>query len=168
MPTILLPFERLVTRLHRHWVLIVSDLIVPVFVLLVIMVGGGVLRRATGLSPDLLVLVTLAAMAFFGLALIAAWVRWRSKTIMLTNQRVILLEGVVNKSSKVIPLERIQDIKTFQNLAGQLFNYGRVAIDATGTTESIDHLGAPEVFRDQVFLQIKGGRLSEAAEQAES
>jgi uncharacterized membrane protein YdbT with pleckstrin-like domain len=164
MPTILLPFERLVTRLHRHWILIVEDLVVPVFVLLVLVVGGGVLRQATGISADVLVLVTLATMAFFGLALIVAWVRWLSKTIMLTNQRVILLEGVVNKSTKVIPLERIQDIKTFQNLTGQIFNYGRVAIDATGTTESIDHLAAPEVFRDQVFLQIKGGKLSEAAE----
>ena|SRR5579859_162762 len=149
----LLPFEKLVTRVHRHPMVLLAQLLAPLGMVLVVL-AVDYLNRAL-IPQDVMLLVTLAVIALAGLWVIGAWVGWTSKSFTLTNQRVILNEGIFTRTTKVIPLERVQDVSTRQTMFGRIFDYGLVAIDATGTTERMENMPNPNRFRDQVFVQVR-------------
>src|SRR5205807_9537589 len=87
---------------------------------------------ATGLNRDYKIIGTLLVVAILGLWLIVLWVRWRSRSFMVTDRRVILEEGVFSRSSKVIALDRVQAIATRQSLLRRLFGFGHIGTDSAG------------------------------------
>lgn len=150
MPKHLLADETEVMTVRRHWILLVRSLLVPAAIL-VLALALGVVGSIPG---DLRLALTLLALALAGLWLIVAWIRWSSASLTVTDQRVLLESGILNRTSKVIPLNRIQDVSTRESLLGRLFGYGTVEIDAAGLegSEVLDHVPSPEVVRDQVFV----------------
>jgi uncharacterized membrane protein YdbT with pleckstrin-like domain len=164
MPQHLLEGEELVIRVHRHWMLVARSLLAPAALLAVVVFGLDLLLGRS-LPGDVKAVATLLAMAVAGLWLIVAWFQWASESFTLTDQRVLLDKGILSRSSKVIPLDRIQDVATVQTLLGRLLHYGRVEIDAAGAAgaEVLDDIPRPNVFRDQVFLQSERLRRSAAA-----
>jgi uncharacterized membrane protein YdbT with pleckstrin-like domain len=155
----LLPDEELVLRRHRHWIVAVKSMLLPVL----IVVAAALAAFLSFIPSDYRLLAVLAAVALAGLSAIAVYVRWTAASFTLTNQRVLLAYGVFSRTSKVIPIDRVQDVSTQQSLLGRLFGYGRVEIDAAGSAgaEVLDHMPDPNGFRDQVFVQ--SGRLRGAA-----
>lgn len=155
MPEHLLEGERLVISLRRHWVLMARSLAIPALVLVLVVFGLDLGLRGRLLPRDAKVIVTLAALAAAGLWAIVGWFRWSATALVLTDQRVLLHEGTFSRSTRVIALDRVQDVSTHQSLLGRLLGYGRVEIDAAGAagSEVLDHLPQPELFRDQVFVQ---------------
>src|SRR5262249_37452519 len=57
------------------------------------------------------------------------------------------------RTTQVIPLDRVQDVSTRQNLVGQVLGYGSLLIDTAGQEQNqrIDYLPAPGQLREQVF-----------------
>lgn len=153
----LLVGETALLKAHRHWIVLVRQLLLPVALLLLALVTDVAVSDA---SADLKLVGTLAALAIAGLWAIIVWIRWASASFTITDQRVLLVSGVFNRSSKVIGLDRVQDVSTRQSLLGRLLNYGRVEIDAAGAAgaEVLDHLPAPGEFRDEVFVQAEHRR----------
>ena len=100
---------------------------------------------------------------------IVVWIRWRSVTYTLTDQRITIQSGVFSRQEKIIPIDRVQDCTTRQSLLGRIIGYGRVEVDAAGAqgAEILDHLPKPGDFRDQVFVQSEkrrgGGATTPAA-----
>ena len=96
-----------------------------------------------------------------------AWIQWTANSFTLTDQRVILDAGFFNRSSKVIALDRVQDVSTRQGIPARLLGYGTVEIDSAGPSgaEVLDHVPGPHHFRDQVFVQAE--RLRHATPQSE-
>jgi len=92
--------------------------------------------------------------------LIAVWIRWRSISYTLTDQRIKIESGVFGRQEKIIPIDRVQDCTTRQSLLGRILGYGRVEIDAAGAqgAEILDHLPNPGNFRDQVFTESEKRR----------
>jgi uncharacterized membrane protein YdbT with pleckstrin-like domain len=149
VPQYLLPGENLVVTVHRHWIVLAQSLLLPVLAVVVVVAATLVLP----LSPDVRVLVLLIGLAAAGLWTIVGWVRWASTSLTVTDHRVVMETGILSRESKVIPLDRVQDVSTRQSLAGRLFGYGTVEIDAAGPTgsELLDHVPNPHELRDQVF-----------------
>jgi uncharacterized membrane protein YdbT with pleckstrin-like domain len=154
MPKQLLTGESLaLPPIHRHWILIVRGLfpvttIAIIFLLLVNVAMGGLL------PGEFRLVLSLAMVAIVGLVGIVVWLRWLEDSLTVTDQRVILEEGVFRRISRVIPLDRIQDVSTTQTLPGRVLGYGTVKIEAAGTSggEQFAYVSAPEQLRDQVFL----------------
>jgi uncharacterized membrane protein YdbT with pleckstrin-like domain len=166
MPSDLLPGENLILRAHQHWIVLVKSLLVPVALLIIVAILD--LAVTAGVIYQNRLLVTLAAVAIAGLWLIVVWIRWQSTAYTLTDQRIKIETGVFGRSSKIIPIDRIQDCSTKQSLFGRMVGYGRVEVDAAGAqgAEVLDHLPNPGEFRDQVFVQSerrRGGAPSSAA-----
>src|SRR5216684_49884 len=167
MPSELLPGENLVLKAHPHWIVIVKSLVVPVVLLVVVAILD--LTYLSGhYVPHLRTVLSLAAIAVAGVWLIVVWIRWQSTAYTLTDQRIKIETGVFGRSSKIIPIDRIQDCTTKQSLFGRMVGYGRVEVDAAGAqgAEVLDHLPHPGDFRDQVFVQSerrRGGAPSSAA-----
>lgn len=158
MPPPLLEGEDLVLRLHRHWILLARSLALPL--ILVVLVCLAVYAAGEHVPGDVKLLLLLVALATLGLWSIVAWLRWTAVSLTLTDQRVILESGVVGRSSKVIALDRVQDVATRQSLGGRLLGYGTVQIDAMGAsgTELVTYVPTPGRLRDEVFVQSGASR----------
>jgi uncharacterized membrane protein YdbT with pleckstrin-like domain len=153
MPSELLPGENLVLKAHQHWIVIVKSLVIPIVLLIIAGVVDLFVKAGTGI-PHFRTIISLAAIAIAGLWLIVVWIRWQSTAYTLTDQRIKIDTGVFGRSSKTIPIDRIQDATTRQTLFGRMLGYGRVEVDAAGAqgAEVLDHLPNPGAFRDQVFM----------------
>jgi uncharacterized membrane protein YdbT with pleckstrin-like domain len=153
MPSELLPGENLVLKAHQHWIVIVKSLVFPV-ALLILMALIDIFFHTDSFRRDRKIIVTLVVAAIAGLWLIVVWIRWQATAYTLTDQRIKIETGVFGRSSKTIPIDRIQDCTTKQTLFGRMLGYGRVEVDAAGAqgAEVLDHLPSPGAFRDQVFM----------------
>jgi uncharacterized membrane protein YdbT with pleckstrin-like domain len=153
MPSELLPGENLVLKAHQHWIVIVKSLVFPI-ALLILMALIDIFFHTDSFRRDKKIIVTLVVVAIAGAWLIVVWVRWQATSYTLTDQRINIETGVFSRSSKTIPIDRIQDATTKQTLFGRMLGYGRVEVDAAGAqgAEVLDHLPNPGAFRDQVFM----------------
>jgi uncharacterized membrane protein YdbT with pleckstrin-like domain len=167
MASDLLPGEKLVLKTHQHWVVLVKSLVIPVVLLVIALIVDLTVKSGTGI-PHFRTILTLVAVAIAGLWLIVVWIRWHATAYTLTDQRIKIETGVFGRSSKTIPIDRVQDCTTHQTLIGRMLGYGRVEVDAAGAqgAEVLDHMPHPGSFRDQVFVlseQRRGGAPSIAA-----
>lgn len=159
----LLPGETVVMRRHPHWIVPFRTLLLPVALLVLV----GVLDHALSesmVARDVKTVVTLAVVSLLGAWAIVTWLRWTTTSFTITDQRVILDVGVLSHSSKVIPIDRVQDVSTRQSIFGRILGYGRVEIDAAGSqgAEVVEHLPSPGRFRDQVFMESERMRRAAA------
>jgi len=158
----LLPGENLVLQDHPHWITVIKSVLAPVVLLVVVAIADfTVLGPGYGFYiPRLRTILTLAVVALVLLWLIAVWIRWRSISYTLTDQRIKIESGVFGRQEKIIPIDRVQDCTTRQSLLGRILGYGRVEIDAAGAqgAEILDHLPNPGNFRDQVFTESEKRR----------
>lgn len=160
----LLPGENVILKRHRHWIMPVQSMALPVLLLVALVLGADILFRDK-LSSDVKLIITLLGFAIAGAWAIVTWIRWSASAFTITNQRVILDSGVFNRSSKVIPIDRVQDVSTRRSVMGRILGYGTVEIDAAGTSgaETLEHMPGPDNFRDQVFMQSERLRRGSAS-----
>jgi uncharacterized membrane protein YdbT with pleckstrin-like domain len=154
MPKQLLSSENMVLPpIHRHWIWPVGKVapltVALLVVILVVDTAGSIVLPAV-----VRLLVTLVLLAVIGAWAIGAWAQWAAASLTVTDQRVILEEGILVRRSKVVPLDRIQDIQTTQTLLGRLLDYGTIEINVAATqgTEVFRYLRSPELLRDQVYV----------------
>jgi uncharacterized membrane protein YdbT with pleckstrin-like domain len=159
MTSELLPGENLILKEHQHWIVLVKSLLIPVVLLVIAAIVDFTVKSGTGI-PHFRTIVTLVAVAIALLWLIVVWIRWQATAYTLTDQRIKIETGVFGRSSKIIPIDRIQDCTTKQTLVGRILGYGRVEVDAAGAqgAEVLNHLPHPGEFRDQVFVQSERRR----------
>ena len=130
--------ERVALRSRQHllatviegrvpWVLLLLAL---VLVVLDLSLEPGTLRDLFGLLGLGLLLVALAWLAFI-------YLQWMNQDYLVTNRRVIKVEGILNKRSADSSLEKINDAVLQQSLFGRMLGYGDLDI-LTAAEESVD------------------------------
>ena len=80
---------------------------------------------------------------------------WLSQDYLITNRRVVKVEGIINKRSADSSLEKINDAVLTQDLWGRLFNYGDLDI-LTAADVAIDQyrmLNAAPRFKREMLNQ---------------
>jgi hypothetical protein len=84
--------------------------------------------RPDGAISTLLDLATL--ILFFGGLAVFAWtaIRYMNQEYVLTNRRVIQVEGVLNRTATDSSLEKINDAVLTQSIFGRLFGFGDLAV----------------------------------------
>jgi uncharacterized membrane protein YdbT with pleckstrin-like domain len=105
---------RFAARLHGITLL-------PGFALAVVLAGAGLAGLGLGWpwTPAGAFLLAVSALV----ALQAVW-RWERTQVVLTDQRLYVVEGVVRRRSTVAALERVE---LNQSLVGRAFGYGTLA-----------------------------------------
>jgi Bacterial PH domain/Short C-terminal domain len=130
--------ERVALRSRQHilatviegrvpWVLLLLAL---VLVVLDLSLEPGTLRDVFGLLGLGLLLVALAWLAFI-------YLQWMNQDYLVTNRRVVKVEGILNKRSADSSLEKINDAVLQQSLFGRMLGYGDLDI-LTAAEESVD------------------------------
>jgi len=130
--------ERIALRSRQHilatfiegrvpWVLLVLAL---VLIALDLSLEAGTVRDLFGLLGLGLLLVALAWLA-------SIYLQWLNQDYLVTNRRVIKVEGILSKRSADSSLEKINDAVLQQSLFGRMLGYGDLDI-LTAAEESVD------------------------------
>ena len=98
-----------------------------------------------------MVLGWVTAILFFGGIAVAIWtaLRYINQEYVLTNRRVIQVEGVLNRNSTDSSLEKINDAVLKQSVFGRMFDFGDLTV-LTASESGIDKmhmLRKPIVFK---------------------
>jgi uncharacterized membrane protein YdbT with pleckstrin-like domain len=140
--------EHVVLHLHPHW----KAMIMPAFWTLVAV--AGVVTAAVVLGPGaganfLLIVVGAAALVLF--LWLGFWplLVWRSTHFVFTNERVLLRQGVFNREQRDIPLARVNDVSSRQNLLERLLACGTLTVESAGERGQSVLTDIPKVVRVQ-------------------
>lgn len=113
-------------------------------------------QNSTGLWPVRLVIGAAAlvgAIAWFGVP----FLKWRTTIYEMTNRRLRLREGIVTRSGRDFPLNRISDVSFQQGLVDRLFGCGRLIVESPGEQGQVVLTEIPDVRRVQgILFQLVG------------
>lgn len=121
--------ERITKRERQHWLVLLWGArlaVVALILALLILVLSG--NFGPGLGKDVLGW-GMAALFLGGLAVLL-WetLRYMNQEYVLTNRRVIQVEGVINKRATDSSLEKINDAVLSQSVFGRVFGFGDLAV----------------------------------------
>ncbi len=124
--------EHILLRTRQHWFSILAYT-GAVWILLAVTAGAFVINRVTDFGPfGWLSLASLvAALVWIGWR----YAQWSFQDYLVTNRRVMQVEGILNKVSSDSSLEKINDAVLRQGLVGRLLHFGDLDIlTASDTT----------------------------------
>jgi uncharacterized membrane protein YdbT with pleckstrin-like domain len=152
----LLPGERILASSSRHWVVLLRPMATTILAVAIALVILALLP----ISGELRLLLMLGAVLVgLGVLNLYYW-GWRAHEYVLTDQRVILNEGMVSKFSRSIAIDRIQDLTTFQGLWGRTWGFGDIELETAGRegAELLSTVPRPQQLRNAIFSQIEARR----------
>jgi len=152
----LLPGERILVSSSRHWVVLLRPIATTILAAIVLLVVLTLLPLAGDLRLFLMLGVALAGILIINLYY---W-GWRAHEYVLTDQRVILNEGIISKFSRSIAIDRIQDLTTYQGLWGRTWGFGDIELESAGRegAEMLRTVPHPQQLRNAIFAQIEARR----------
>lgn len=123
--------EEVVFETRQHWFIPFAQVLTEVVLIMLLIAAAYVLvvLRPFPAIPEQLVLFGAAALGIIvAFSAVADVIRWRNEQYVITDRRVLQLQGVLNKSVMDSSLEKINDIQLQQSWLGRIFNYGDVEI----------------------------------------
>lgn len=144
--------EQVVLRLHPHIrtlirpaaiLFLIAAAAVVVIVFLPVGTASSVLVRA-GIGAVALV----AAVIWFG----APFLRWRTTSYEITTRRLRLRQGILSRSGRDFPLNRISDVSFSQSLLDRMLGCGRLIVESPGEQGQLVLTEIPHVQRVQGIL----------------
>jgi uncharacterized membrane protein YdbT with pleckstrin-like domain len=97
-------------------------------------------------------------LSIVGWVLIMGYVAWRVAywhfyRFILTNKRIMLVQGIIARDVAMMPLLRVTDMKYEQTPMGRVFNYGTFIIESAGQDQAlrvVDYLPNP----NDLYLRV--------------
>jgi uncharacterized membrane protein YdbT with pleckstrin-like domain len=133
--------ERVIYRGRQHWLAPVSDSARPALLVL----GGLVAVFLAILTPDFigflktpLGLVGVAAIIVAVVWIAIVYLTWRAQEYLITNRRVLKVEGLLDKKTADSALDKINDAVLSQGLLARILKYGDLEI-MTAAEVAVDH-----------------------------
>jgi uncharacterized membrane protein YdbT with pleckstrin-like domain len=77
---------------------------------------------------------------------------WRTTHYVLTNERVILREGVFSRDGRDIPMGRVNDVSFSHNLIQRMLGCGTLTIESAGERGQVVLTNIPRVEKTQSVL----------------
>lgn len=144
----LLPTERAVIQVRRHWAILISYTVQTVLLLLVSAVLSYAGRGSSAVQTFALwlMLTTVLRMAF-----VAA--EWWVERFVVTDQRVILTSGIITRRVAMMPLGKVTDMTYERSVLGQMLGYGVFIVESAGQDQAlsrVDYLPRP----DRLYIQV--------------
>jgi uncharacterized membrane protein YdbT with pleckstrin-like domain len=106
----------------------------------------------------LLLLFTIFSWVFIlisALTMVSALIAYYSSEFAITNKRIIIKIGFIQRSSFEILLSKVEGISVDQTIPGRLFDYGTITVTGTGgSKEPFRTIDSPLEFRKKAQEQI--------------
>ncbi|MEU0547577.1 PH domain-containing protein [Micromonospora sp. NPDC005979] len=130
----LFPTERYRGEWKRHWIHLTNPLLIGVAATFVLgYLSGFLAGRSVG------ALTTIAVLLWFA---VMGWVAWKVADwwydrFILTNKRVMVVNGIVTRKVAMMPLVRVTDMKYEQTPTGRALNYGTFVLESAGQEQAL-------------------------------
>jgi membrane protein YdbS with pleckstrin-like domain len=148
------PGEEVAVDVRPHW----KCLFGPVFSAAVVLIGGiaALVASAPQWAEWVLAIVLLSCL--FWLAV--RYVRWTTTSFVVTNERLVLRNGILRRSDHEILIDRLTDISCNQSLGDRLLRCGDVLIESPGrdSPEVFHNLPHPMLIQNEIYRLIEGRR----------
>jgi uncharacterized membrane protein YdbT with pleckstrin-like domain len=98
-------------------------------------------------------------------------VEWYVCRFVLTNKRIMLIEGVFTRNVAMMPLARVTDMKYTQSPLGRVLGYGTFEIESAGQDQAlrrVENLPNPTDLYLQVVEEMYEPEASEARRAAQA
>lgn len=136
--------EEIIFSTRQHWFVLFAQVLTELVVLAVVIAAGvlvPVVFRDRITEPTIVYIITAALAIIVGFSALGDIIRWRNEQFVITDRRVIQIEGVVNKNVLDSSLEKINDVELRQSMFGRLFNYGDLEI-LTASEDGVNRMRA--------------------------
>lgn len=141
----LLPGERVQYGAHLHRVIFLPAYFFSLLAILLLLGALG------GANPSGFFIFAVAAIIAF------AWAQviYSTSEFAVTNKRVVIKVGWLNRRTVETMLSKVEGIGVDQSILGRLLNYGSIVVTGTGgTQERFKNISDPFEFRRQVQAQV--------------
>jgi membrane protein YdbS with pleckstrin-like domain len=146
----LFPTERYRGEWKRHWIHLSTPLLIGTGVTLVLGYLSGFLAK-----QNVDGLTTVAVLIWLG---VMGWVAWKVgdwyfDRFILTNKRVMVVNGIITRKVAMMPLLRVTDMKYEQSPLGRVLNYGTFVLESAGQDQAlreVKHLPNP----NELYLRV--------------
>lgn len=150
----LLPTERRVIRVRKHWSVMLGHLTQTAIVL-------GILVALQRYLPSSMVvdnltwyagLVAVLRLTFF----VAMW--WVER-IVITDKRVMISSGILTHNVGMMPLTKVTDLTFKRTLTGRMMGYGTMIVESAGQIQAlneIEYMPRPEEIYEALTELIFG------------
>ncbi|HEU4425581.1 MAG TPA: PH domain-containing protein [Pilimelia sp.] len=169
----LFPTERYRGEWKRHYIHLTTPLLIGAGATFVLgYLAGYLAKQEVDGATTVAVVVWLAVMG---------WVAWKIgdwffDRFILTNKRVMVVNGIITRRVAMMPLLRVTDMKYEQSPLGRMLNYGTFVLESAGQEQAlreIKHLPNPNelylrVVEEMYEPQAVEARLGRSAEEAAS
>ena len=109
-------------------------------------------------SLSLYIAAGLVLLPVFGVGLlfwIAAYVKYKTTELAITNKRVIDKFGFISRRTIEININKVESIQVDQGILGRIFNYGTLVVSGAGTPQApIPGISDPIQFR-KAFVEAQ-------------
>ncbi len=137
----LLPTEERVFAVRRHWIALM-----PTIGLYSTFVIGGLFAMWLFSGTELPEVVATSFVIFT-----LVWVGWLVgdwyvERFVVTNRRVLLITGILNRKVAIMPLIKVTDLTFEQTVWGRMLHYGTFIVESAGQDQAlsrIDYLAHP-------------------------
>lgn len=95
------------------------------------------------------------ALLFAGVSWIYALLNYTMTSFNVTNQRIIVKQGVLQQQYSQLLLSRVTNVEITRSLLGRLFGYGSVMVHGFGgSINGLDRMVNPEIFVNHLQPEI--------------
>jgi membrane protein YdbS with pleckstrin-like domain len=158
----LFPTEKFRGEWRRHWIHLVKRLSLGVLATFILGYLAGYFAKQ-GIQSGLTILVLI----WIG---VIGWVlwdvgEWYYDRFILTNKRVMLIEGIIARKVAMMPLIKVTDMKYTQTPLGRVLGYGLFEIESAGQDQAmrrVSNLPNPTDLYLQVVEEMYEPEASEA------
>jgi membrane protein YdbS with pleckstrin-like domain len=146
----LFPTERYRGEWKRHWIHLSTPLLIGIGSTVLLGYLAGFLTR-----QEIDGLVTAAVLIWLG---VMGWVAWKVgdwyfDRFILTNKRVMVVNGIITRKVAMMPLLRVTDMKYEQSALGRMLSYGTFVLESAGQDQAlreVKHLPNP----NELYLRV--------------
>jgi membrane protein YdbS with pleckstrin-like domain len=158
----LFPTEKFRGEWRRHWIHLAKRLSLGVLATFILGYLAGYFAKEgiqTGLTVLVLVWIGVIGWVLWDVA------EWYYDRFILTNKRIMLIEGIVARKVAMMPLQRVTDMKYTQSPLGRVLGYGMFEIESAGQQQAlraVSNLPNPTDLYLQVVEEMYEPEASEA------
>lgn len=151
----LLPTERPVINIRRHWAVLAGTTVQSVLLLVI-----GILLARILNSVDFAQMVA----TYFCVFVVARWsyevYSWYVEKLVVTDKRLLLLTGIISRNVAIMPLVKVTDLTFHRSATGLMLGYGKFVVESAGQDQAlsnIDFVPNPERLYIQISELLFGG-----------
>lgn len=157
----LLPSERRVIRVRRHWAFVAWDVFEAMALLAVAFMISYLLPDGFWLVQNILWYAALIVVLRFAYVVVDWWV----ERIVVTDKRFMLTTGVFVTKVAMMPITKVTDLTYERSSMGRSLGYGTLIVESAGQIQAlnrIEFLPKPEEVYDAISELVFGDKQSQS------